>query len=691
MVSKGFPLRPTLVSGVMALILLVAAATGFSAYGSSKRALASLWRGLAGQVAENITDKTLRFLEPAVPYVELTERLAQQGRIDPENRADLLEYFKAAIEANPEFTWASYGDETGTYMAAYRASDNSIEGTWRDQIPERKTTIWRDFSPGPEGRFRPLREKDEHYDPRTRSWYKGALAAPAGGGFWGEPFLFTSRKQPGFFFSRRFEKNGKVRGVFAVQYETKYLSEFLHKIALGQKGRVYVVTRGGQVVGHPYGDVLAMNERGEPDIAHADHHPDAMLRGAWKAWSHDHAERFSFGDYLGLAHEFPKHSGINFVVLGVAPQDDFFGEARRQAMIGVAISGVCLLLAIVFGAFLATRISRALREMSDEMEEIGRFELHDHKLQSQRSILREVNVMGEAAARMKSSLRSFGKYVPTRLVKELMQSGKEAVLGGNKKTLTILFCDIAGFTTISEQMAPEALVAALAEYFAGASDAVHENGGTVDKFIGDAVMAFWGAPQDIDDAPMRACKAALALQAKVHAMSARWQAQGRPRFEVRIGINTGECIVGNIGSLSRMNYTAMGDSVNLASRLEGLNKVYGTKIMLGETTAAAVRGRMLLRSLDFVAVKGKHTASVVHELVGELTDGAPAAAAVLHKAALDLYRGRNFASAAERFAEVEKTLGGHDEAARVMGERCKHYAAEPPPPAWDGSVAMKEK
>jgi adenylate cyclase len=308
------------------------------------------------------------------------------------------------------------------------------------------------------------------------------------------------------------------------------------------------------------------------------------------------------------------------------------------------------------------------------------------------SIVREVNVMGAAADRMKNSLRSFGKYVPTRLVQELMQSGREAVLGGHKSELTILFCDIAGFTTLSEQMPPEALVDALAEYFAGASDAVAQNGGTVDKFIGDAVMAFWGAPQAIDDAPARACRAAIAIQKKVQEMSERWTAQGRPRFEVRIGINTGEALVGNIGSHSRMNYTAMGDAVNLASRLEGLNKAYGTKILLGESTAARVKDKMLVRALDWVAVKGKAHADLVHELIGESQgDGPEARAAALHWEGLRQYRERQFAAAAETFEKVSAALGGHDEPARVLAERSRHYLDAPPPRDWNGSFAMKEK
>jgi adenylate cyclase len=320
--------------------------------------------------------------------------------------------------------------------------------------------------------------------------------------------------------------------------------------------------------------------------------------------------------------------------------------------------------------------------------------------------VREVNTMAEAIDRMKASLRSFARYVPTQLVQDLLETGEEAKLGGHKQELTTLFSDLEGFTTLSEQMEPDALVDALQDYFAGMSEVIRGTGGTVDKFIGDAIMAFWNAPRPEEDHALYACRAALAMRAKMLSIQATWRKAGRPVIAARIGINTGTALVGNIGSQQRMNYTAMGDPVNLASRLEGLNKAYGTKILLGETTAKAVAGKMVLRAIDWVAVKGRGQAVLVHELIGEKGKVTPEVVRACEKQreALELYRTRRFAEAAEAFdaagalllggdGEESTTVGALrvDEASRTLAARCRDYILHPPPPEWAGAKVMSEK
>jgi adenylate cyclase len=688
--GKGLPLRPTLVTGVIGLILLAAGAVGISAYVSSKRVIAGLWHSYANEIAANTTQRTLRFLEPAVPTVALERQLALEGKLDPNYRMTALAHFHAVLLANPSFTWVAYGGADGSYLASFRIG-GQVQETLREQTP--RGTRWREMTRQPDGSFKTTLDEIKEYDPRTRPWYLAASKTEKG--VWVEPFLFASRNQPGFIYAARDTgREGTQRGVWAIEFEVSVLSEFLSTLQLGQSGRVYVVTRSGLVVGHPKGEVTSI-ENGVKQIARAANHPDPMLAGAWNELQArgPGTKGFTFGPYLALVAEFPPESGIDWRVLGVVPKLDYFGDAEHQAWLAAAIGALCALIATLFGAMLSSRVSDAMHEISDEMDRIGRFEMSDRRLAEEGSIVREVNAMAEATDRMKASLRSFGKYVPRELVQDLLLSGREARLEGEKIEITTLFSDIAGFTTLSESLAPDELVHELGEYFERMSETIREHSGTVDKYIGDAIMAFWGAPRPLKDHALFACRCALSMRDRLLAMQAEWARQGRPSMSARIGINTGVAVVGNIGSPNRMNYTAMGDAVNLASRLEGLNKSYGTGIAIGETTAALVKDQMVLRPLDWVAVKGKAKAVLVHELLGEKgkVDGPALKAVELHREALELYRARKFDAAELRFLEVFSTLGKSDAASWKMAERCKEYLAEPPPLEWNGAYAMAEK
>ena len=687
--ARGLPLRPTLVSGVIGLILMAAGAVGISAYVSSSRVVSSLWHAFGSEIAANTTQRTLRFLEPAVPAVALSQRLAAEAKLDPADRFALLAYFHAVLLSHPTFTWVAYGGADGAYLAAFR-NGAEIGETLREQTP--RGTRWREFVREPDGRWKTTLDELKEYDPRPRPWYLSASGSA--GGVWVEPFLFASRNQPGFIYSARDPgPDGKLRGVWAIEFEVSALSDFLQTLHLGSSGRVYVVSKSGLVVGHPAGQVT--EERGGVrQIARAATHPDPMLRGAWNELQERGPDTrgFSFGPYLALVAGFPPDSGIDWRVIGVVPRLDYFGDAEHQAWLALAIGAFCALVASLFGAVLSSRVSDSMNDIAGEMDRIGRFEMTDRRLADEGSIVREVNAMSEATDRMKASLRSFGKYVPRELVQDLLASGQEAVLGGEKRVITTLFSDIAGFTTLSESLAPDELVKLLGEYFERMSETIREHQGTVDKYIGDAIMAFWGAPRPLADHALFACRCALQMRDRLLAMQAEWARLGRPAISARIGINTGVAVVGNIGSPNRMNYTAMGDAVNLASRLEGLNKSYGTGIVVGEATAALVKDQLVLRPIDWVAVKGKAQAVLVHELLGERgTVAAPALKAVaLHTEALELYRRRHFSAAELRFREVTATLG-EDAPSRKLAQRCKEFLEDPPPAEWDGSYAMLEK
>ena len=211
--------------------------------------------------------------------------------------------------------------------------------------------------------------------------------------------------------------------------------------------------------------------------------------------------------------------------------------------------------------------------------------------------------------------QTFSKFVSKSVVDDLLRHPEKLKLGGDKKILTVLFSDIRGFTTISEKLTPEQLVEHLNEYLQAMTDIVMKYNGTLDKYVGDEIMAFWGAPIPQDDHAYLACKACLDMIDDLNKMNIHWESLGKPRLDIGIGLNSGDMVVGNMGSTSRMDYTLMGDNVNLGARLEGTNKVYGTRIIISEFTYELVKDLVIVRELDLIRVKGKHLPVKIYELV----------------------------------------------------------------------------
>ncbi len=212
----------------------------------------------------------------------------------------------------------------------------------------------------------------------------------------------------------------------------------------------------------------------------------------------------------------------------------------------------------------------------------------------------------------------FSKYVSKEHVEQLIKNPEKLKLGGEKKLLTVLFSDVRSFTTISEAMTPEELVSHLNEYLSEMTKIVIDTGGTLDKYVGDEIMAFYGAPVEYPDHAYKACKAAVIMMDRLHELQEKWKKEGKPPLNIGIGINTGEMVVGNMGSEARMDYTVMGDAVNLGARLEGTNKMYGTNIIISEFTYEHVKDKVIVRELDFIRVKGKLKPVRIYELLDVL-------------------------------------------------------------------------
>ncbi len=277
--------------------------------------------------------------------------------------------------------------------------------------------------------------------------------------------------------------------------------------------------------------------------------------------------------------------------------------------------------------------------------------------------------------------KAFGFYLAPSLVDRMVESADDLHLGGETRDVTIMFADLSGFTALSGIVGPEELVARTNEYLTLIADEVEATGGYVDKFIGDAVMAIWGAPVALEDHAGKAAHAAVRISERIAAQKALANAAGEHGFAVKVGVNSGAAVVGNVGSEKRFNYTAVGEAVNIAARLEGLPSVYDCWIIFGAATAERVHDRYRLRELDKVAVKGKTEPLQIFEPLND----ANAHLLQPYQEALALYRAQKFDEAIEIWDSLD------DGPSKVMAERARIFLQSPPPQPWDGGWIMTSK
>jgi adenylate cyclase len=275
-------------------------------------------------------------------------------------------------------------------------------------------------------------------------------------------------------------------------------------------------------------------------------------------------------------------------------------------------------------------------------------------------MVREIAQLQSAASLLRNSLQSFSSFVPVDVVRGLIKSGIPLALGVDKRNLTILFSDLENFSTHAEQSPPDAVLDQMSVYFEQVSRAISDEKGTVDKFIGDGIMAFWGAPVALPDHVLRACAGALRAARRMQRVNAAWRAEGKPTLRMRIGLNTADVLIGNVGSTERFSYTVMGDGVNVAARLEGMNKTFGTTICISDSVFDAVASEVVARPLRRVQVKGRKQGFMVYELLGVATSDdlelevrvSDRRLSELTSSASSWFEKRDFQAAARRYREI---------------------------------------
>lgn len=444
-------------------------------------------------------------------------------------------------------------------------------------------------------------------DPRGRPWFGDAWQRDVT--IRTDAYRFESTGTLGLTLARGFEG-----GVVGVDLTLTGLSDFLNRVPQARAGVLAVfrddatiLARSSLGEGDPQVDEQTLARRRAQLsmlVRHFAHHPTLASAAPvidGRAWL---ARR----DVVELG------GGARENVLIAMPRDVVVGPIEALARTTLFVSLAFMLASVPLIWLVSRRISRPVRALSLASERIGRFDLEDEI--PARSMITEILQLERAMERMRHSLSIFSLYAPKALVRQLVASETRPALGGTRRDVTVLFMDLENFTAMSSHLEPEEVMRRMSAYFERVTSVLLAHGATIDKYIGDAVMAFWNAPNDTPDHAARACRAALEILEVAQAQTQGWSTPEGAPVRTRIGLSSGPAIIGNVGSSDRLNYTALGSTVNLAARLENLNRDLGTGILVSEEVVARVDGRFAVKPAGRVSVKGYDEPVAVFELTG---------------------------------------------------------------------------
>jgi adenylate cyclase len=331
---------------------------------------------------------------------------------------------------------------------------------------------------------------------------------------------------------------------------------------------------------------------------------------------------------------------------------------------------------------LSNSLTRDVRLVVRETEAVSRLEFLPGEKKMNSNTL-EVDQLFGALFDMKNGLKAFSKYVPTSVIARVLSSGK-AEIGGESRELSLLMTDVTDFTTISEQLEAKRVMVVMSEYFDNVVAPILELDGTLDKYVGDAIFAYWNAPTLQEDHAARCCRAALKSRSASNRLADRWEKEGQWPWRTRFGLHAGETVFGNVGAPDRMDFTVIGSSVNLASRIEGLNKYYGTEILASQRLKESAGAAFVFRSVDLVMPKGAIHSFEIFELLGE-SDSYSGDRQYLSRweAAYALFKQRRWSDAQAAFQALSAEKPA-DKVAALYVKRCQGFVAAPPPADWDG-------
>ena len=575
---------------------------------------------LQSQVAEIVT--LVRVLSASPNLADSNER-TETGRG--------MALLKAALNALPQMDSVYVGYDNGSWLQVRNL--DQVNNEQRERLrasPEAAINIHL-IRPTPTGAL-PLRRIFEDrlgdqleqldlwkygYDARKRSWYRDTMRADRL--LISSPYLSFTMATPVITVSAPLR--GTASGVIAADLKLDTFSDFVNAQRPGARGIALIFDSAGALIAHPELKQFvasAMTHPSDPRLPNVREIDRGLVATVFKGWDGSDRYEGSVRDEDGTKYLYRlKHFSLDAEMGGhallLAARDDFIPDIQRSHLIATIlalISGVAFIPAVWF---FGSRMSRSLKAITAEAGKLQTMAAPNPLPVA--SYIKEIQELGTTVNLAQRAVWSFAHFVPKEIVRGLLDKSISTDLGGVRQEITIVFTDVRGFTTIAESADPDTLMRQTSRYFTALTEAFLAEGGTVDKFIGDAVMVFWNAPHRQSDHVVRACRAVLSAKKANEQLNIQFEAEGLPPFITRFGIHVAEAVVGNLGSDERMEYTALGTAVNLAARLEGLNKEYGTTILVSEQVYSRVPHRFRFRSVDTVVAKGMTTETRVYELV----------------------------------------------------------------------------
>ena len=657
---------------------------------------------LIDRVTNHVEAELQHFFEPVVHSLTSVRIMAEDGVINLSNKDDLTKIFFSIMKSTPQISSINIGDEYGNGFLLLKKQDKWVSRSINNTNSPGVLT-WKRFN----SKYDLEQEWTEpgDFDPRTQPWYICFTHKTTDHNikaqklvYWTDPYSFFTTHEPGITVSTVIQSPQGDFYVLALDILLTDITDMSSEISVTKNGDVFILSEDGALIGLPKNYAsrpieelkkLFLSSPLESDLKH--------VKDSYTAWlNKKQTQKDSFffkccnENWVGGVYPFKLNQDQKFLISIIFPENDFLYELKRQTTVVIIVALISMILAILLTHRITINYSEALKKIVHQSEKITNLDLSSTPPVA--SKLKEIQQLANVHENMRLALDSFSKYVPLKVVRELLEQGEAAKIGGKIDNLTILFTDIRGFTSITETINPRQLTNQLAEYFEVMLDILKSENATVDKFIGDAIVAFWGAPAPIKNHPFHAVNAVLKTHEAIKKLNHDWTIQGKNAFPTTFGLASGQVLVGNIGASSRLSYTVLGDIVNTANRIENINRFYGTEMLGSQNVKEATENVFLWRKIDTVQLVGKTSITNLFELVArkDNVNDAIIEKTSNYEKALELYQRKDFKGAILLLDKVLKKYPDDTPSIRLKN-LCITFSSYPPSYLWDGVTKFSKK